>query len=198
MLKLKAAAFGAMTLVLFSGALAVGQDRGGDPRGGKKDDAKIEKKADQPAAPAVLSDKDVGELLKKLGYTPEVHKLPPNDALLYLVKIEHKGLTVSLNVERSVDGSKVYLSVWFKPLEKDEQIPSDVLVKMLEANSKFGPCHFSMLGQARQLYLAMPLDNRNLTPEEVQRQIGVFLNVVAETEPIWNSAKWAPPGGGGR
>jgi hypothetical protein len=194
MLKLKAAAFGAMTLVLFSGAVALGQDRGGDPRGGKKDDAKIDTKSDKGAAPAVLSEKDLGDMLTGIGQAPKAVKLD-NGKTVYVIIVKTDAMNVQVVVGHSPDGSKIWVSANFR---LDGQIPSDVLQGMLEANAKHGPAHFSIFAQSKTYNVAMPLDNRNLTAEELQRQINTFSNVLRQTEPLWNPAKWAPVSGGGR
>jgi hypothetical protein len=186
MLNLKAAAFGAMSLVLFTGALAVGQDRRDDGRAPKKDE--IEKKAEKPAA---LSDQDLCDMLTKLGQAPKEIK-GTNGSPMYgiLVNVDNRNITVY--VSRSSDGTKIWLGAFFS---LNGAIPADVQQGMLEANAKHGPAHFGIFTGSKMYSLSMPLDNRGLTPEEVQRQIGTFSNVLRQTEPLWNSAKWAPQGG---
>jgi hypothetical protein len=194
MLKLNAVALGAMSLVLFTGAVAVGQDRGGDRNFGK-DDKKIEKRDDKGAPPVVLGEKELGDMLTTLGHAPKPFKLN-NGVTVYIIQIKVDTLNINVSVERSPDGSKLWLAADFQLPAGG--IPGDVMQKMLEANAKHGPCHFALNVQGKAFSLAMPMDNRNISSEELQRQIGSFSNALRQTEALWNANKWVPAGGGVR
>jgi hypothetical protein len=194
---LRAARFGALSWLLWYASLAPAQERPGpveDPRTPVKKPETSSKSA-APALPAPLSDDGLGDVLRQLGHQPEITKLSTG-RLIHRVKIQKEGITLLLDVERSSDGNKVWLSTWFKQLVPEQQIPAEVMLKMLDANSLYGPCHFQYNAPSRQLVLALPLDNRGLTKTEMQRQIAVFADVFRITEPLWNSAKWSSAANG--
>ncbi|HYV40048.1 MAG TPA: hypothetical protein VE988_30460, partial [Gemmataceae bacterium] len=105
------------------------------------------------------------------------------------------GKMVPVDVELSKDGQKLWLSVWFQPLAQGQTIPANILNGMLEANGKFGPCHF-FVAQSKNMVLACPVDNRYLTAEDLRREINIFVNVYAQTENLWNTQKWGVQNGG--
>jgi hypothetical protein len=177
------AGFGATVFLLISGSLATGQERfraSDDPRLPKQPPA---------AKMGALSDTEIADMLRQLGHQVETVKLESGNSF-YRVKISKDGTIMTMDVERSPDGSKVWLAAWFKQLGPNEQIPQDILMKMLDVNATQGPCHFACNAKVRQLYLALPLDNRGLTSNEVQRQIEVLFTVFRNSEPLWNSNKW--------
>jgi len=198
MLKQKLAAFGAMSVVVLSASMVAGQQR-------SDNDSRIPtKKSETKTATvaAVLNDQQIGDVLKNLGYTADAVKLP-GDAVAYkiTVPIETGGtkFNIFVAISRSPDGSKVWLGAYFQTPNNGGPIPADVMQKMLEANSRYGPCHFSLNVQAKSLSLALPLDNRNLTGEDLQRQLTIFTTVLRDTETLWNANKWGVlVGGGGR
>jgi hypothetical protein len=194
MLPFKTAGFGAMAVVLLCGSMAVAQQR--DGRG---DDTRLKTqpapKGGTKTTPAMTAD-ELGKMLKDMGYQFQTQRLD-NGAVIYQLTIKSNGMNVPMDVELSKDGTKVWLTVWFRQLGPNESIPSDVMTKMLESNGRFGPCFFS-ISTGRQPFLGLPLDNRNLASEDVRRQIDIFIQVYQQTEPLWNTNKWNPQVGGGR
>jgi hypothetical protein len=186
---IKTAGLGALTLALLGGSLVAAQP-------GRQDGVKQPGQVQMPKA-GPLSDAELGTLFRDLGYTPEEQKLP-NGAIVYRMKVTKNNMTMIMDAERSPDGTKVWLSAWFKQLAQGEQIPQDILMKMLDVNAKNGPVHFSCNSNIRQLYLALPMDNRGLTAEELRRQIDVLHTVFRDSEPLWNHNKWNVNVGGGR
>jgi hypothetical protein len=194
MLNFKKAALGAVSLVLLCTSMASAQrlnQSTDDHRLPPTPAPKLEGNL-----PAVQSIDDISGMLKSLGYLFKVNKLQDGSVILEL-DLQSNGRKVALDIELSKDRSKVWLSAWFRQLAKDESIPSNILMQLLESNGKFAPCHFAV-SAARQLYLGCPLDNRNLSAEELRTRIDIFLQVFNQTEPLWNNAKWNVQVGSGR
>jgi hypothetical protein len=187
MLNLTKAAMIAAGIVLLSTSMALAQrgDRGiDDPRFAKQTAPTQNTKVNNDA----LTIDDVGNMLKDLGYQFRPNKLDDGSVVLYL-DIPTNGRTCMLDIGLSKNGSKVWLTAWFRKLSEGETIPPNVLTQLLESTWRFGPCHFG-ISSGKQLYLGCPLDNRNLSADELRRQIDTFLNVFNQTEYLWNNKKW--------
>jgi hypothetical protein len=190
MLSISKATLGAVTVVLLSTSMASAQrsDRGSDdPRPSAKQSAPVQTaKLNNNGS---LTIDEVAAMLKDLGYQSKLNKLDNGSVVLYL-DISTNGRTCMLDVELSKDGTKVWLTAWFRKLSEGQTIPSNIMMQLLESGCRFGPCHFA-ISSGKQLYLGCPLDNRSLTSEDLRRQIDIFLSVFNQTEYLWNSNKWA-------
>lgn len=175
--------FAGLIVGVLMGSLAIAQERE------RPDDPRLPGGDKSTGFAAPLTVQILGDLLNQLGHPPEVVTLNSGQQVLR-ISLKRDGLTMPLDVERSADGTKIWLSSWFKALDAKLQIPPKIMLKMLDANSLYGPVHFQYNGPTRQLVLALALDNRGLTGLELQRQIEVFAKVYAKTEPLWNPAKW--------
>jgi hypothetical protein len=197
MLNLKNAALGAVSIVLLSTSMATAQRQnlGDDPRL-KQTAPKTETKAPTIQTSSTVTTDDLAKMLKDMGYQCKTNTLS-NGAVILELDIQTNGRTCALDVELSKDKSKVWLTAWFKQMSQGETIPSHIMTQMLESNGKLGPCHFAV-STAKQVYLGCPVDNRNLSSQELRRQIDIFLSVFNQTEPLWNSGKWNVQVGGGR
>jgi hypothetical protein len=187
MLKLTKATMSALSIVLLSTSLASAQrgERGiDDPRFGKQTAPTQTAKTSGES----LTLDDIGNLLKDLGYKFRTNKLDNGSVALYL-DIPTNGRTCILDVGLSKNGSKVWLTAWFRKLSEGETIPSNVMTQLLESTWRYGPCHFG-LSSGKQLFLGCALDNRNLSSDDLRRQIATFLNVFNQTEHLWNNNKW--------
>jgi len=179
MSNLKKAVFGATTFVLLCGTMAFAQQPG-------------DRRAFQPPPPgqpsARLTNADVEKLLNEMGYAFKLFKVETG-GIVFQLDIPSASKTVPLDISLSPDTSKLWLTVGIRQLAPNETIPSHIMMKMLESNSRLGPCHFAV-NQARILLLNCPLDNRNMTRDDLRRQIDIYVNVYNTTENLWNSAKW--------
>ena len=186
MLNLKSAVLGSVSVILLSGSMAFAQrpNQGADdPRLSKQPAPKAEVKTTS----STLNVDDLAKILKDLGYQFKINRQQTGTILE--LDIQTNGRMAAVDIELSRDNSKVWITAWFKKLSPGETIPSNIMIQMLESNGRLGPCHFS-LSTGKQLYLGCPVDNRNLAPEELRRQLDIFLNVFNQTENLWNSSKW--------
>jgi hypothetical protein len=187
MLNFKNAVLGAVSVILLSGSMAFAQrpNQGvDDPRQSTKQPTpKVEVKTPS----STLNIDDLAKMLKDLGYQFKINRQPTGNILE--LDIQTNGRVAAVDIELSKDSTKVWITAWFKKLSPGETIPSNIMTQMLESNGRLGPCHFS-LSTGKQLYLGCPIDNRNLAPEELRRQLDIFLNVFNQTENLWNSSKW--------
>jgi len=189
MLSLKIAAAGAMSVIMVCSTVGMAQPQ--RPQQGKDDPRfnqtqPVQKVDAQPVARANID--DVARMLKGLGYQVNLNKANNGHVILEL-DINVKGKVVPVDIELSKDGCKIWLTSWFKQLGQGESIPASFLTQMLESNGTLGPVHFS-ISQSKQLYLAGPMDNRNVSPEDLRRELDIFTQVYMQTEPLWNHNNW--------
>jgi hypothetical protein len=178
------AAFGVVTLVLLGTSMAAAQTP-----------ARDRLPPVTPKSAEKLNADELGKMLKDMGYDFKSVKLN-NGVIVHQLDIPYSGKVVPLDISISPSGAKVWMSVWFNALPAGQTIPSHIMLQMLETNSKLGPCHFAM-GNQKQLSLSCPLDNRNLSTEELRRWLDYYLMVYNQTENLWNTSKWGTQVGGG-
>ena len=148
-------------------------------------------RAQQPAGtPAPLTDDSLLAMLKNMGYAPRIEKTPKGS--IYSLTIQRGTWTYYVDVSLSPSKTKLWLSGWLSALPRDEKVPAERLLALLEGSWTHGPAHFRYHRGFRQLNIGLCLDNRDITPETLRTQLESFMDTMKKSEELWNVKKWKP------
>ena len=148
-------------------------------------------RAQQPAGtPVPLTDDSLLAMLKNMGYAPRIEKTPKGN--IYSLTIQRGTWTYYVDVSLSPSKTKLWLSGWLSALPRDEKVPAERLLALLEGSWTHGPAHFRYHRGFRQLNIGLCLDNREITPETLRTQLESFLDTMKKSEELWNVKKWKP------
>jgi hypothetical protein len=107
--------------------------------------------------------------------------------------------TVTITAGISSNGQFLWLSSMLATLPDTGPLPADLLEAALKANDDIGPaalyirvCSDCAAGSKRQLRMATPLANHQLTPAIVRRSIEAITQSISDTSQVWASAGWNP------
>ncbi|MFO0970389.1 MAG: type III secretion system chaperone [Gemmataceae bacterium] len=139
-------------------------------------------RTDSPAAADQLTNESLINMLRGLGYEPTIRRSGTADVAHMTIRKDD--WTFDFDVTVSGNKQKVWLSCWFNALPRD--LNAGELGALLKANLDFGPAHFTYQPATRQLNLGLPLDNRNITPDVLQREINYFIDTLKKTADLWD------------
>jgi hypothetical protein len=128
----------------------------------------------------VLTKSSLRPMLENMGY--EVNELSPNNYEVS-VTITYK---VYMAVAFSPDESRIWLTTFFYD-KNPASYTNDKLIKLLQANWTTGASVFALDGT--KLKMTRPVENRNLTPVILRKEIESQARSVESTEAIWEEKK---------
>jgi hypothetical protein len=128
----------------------------------------------------VVTKSTLRPMLENMGY--EVNELSPNNYEVY-VTITYK---VYMAVAFSPDESRIWLTTFFYD-KNPATYTNDKLVKLLQANWTTGASVFALDGT--KLKMTRPVENRNLTPLLLKKEIESQARSVESTEAVWQDKK---------
>lgn len=133
--------------------------------------------AAQPAAGITLTKSNLKATLENLGF--ETKDLGADSYQITLTQ----GATVPISVSLSQDGSRIWLITFFgeKVLSN---YTSDKLIKFLQSNRNMGVSFFALNGN--KLQMLHPIENRNITPVILRKEIESQTRNVSSTILLWN------------
>ena len=129
-----------------------------------------------PAQDTQLDAKQLKEMITNLGYVP---KDLAEGKFEFVVSRE--GLDIPLAAEVSASKNYVWLTAYFG------QIPTDFgdrPLKMLRANFEVQPSQF-YITKSDKLMMGIALDNRNIHPAILRRNVDKVAKDVASTQALW-------------
>lgn len=129
-----------------------------------------------------LTEETLLTMVRGLGYEPTTRK--SGDRPIHHLKIVRGTWTYEIDVSLSTNKRKVWLSCWFKDMSREPT--ASEFAALLEASFKHGPAHFTYTPATRTLNLGMALDNRAITPEILRFEMDIFMDVIRDTQPLWN------------
>jgi hypothetical protein len=180
----------AVAVVLAQGALARAQELTRLAREVDRTPAADKDAGPLPVRPSIgpLTEQELSAMLETLGYEPKTFKTAPGD--LYVVRIPSGPWTYAVRVSLSRDRKKVWLTNWVTRLEATEEVPAALWPKLVEANFRYGPAHFSYEAKARQLVLGLPLDNRGITLGFLRQELDRLVQTSNQTILLWDKRTW--------
>lgn len=144
---------------------------------------------DTPVKSTVLTDASLRTMLEALGYEVKLEKL--EKATLNWIIHRRNPYDFHLNVNLSIDKTKLWTSVALAEFKPDHEAQASRLLKLLELNQQIGPAHFYYLPSQKQLFAARVMDNRNITARDLRNHLDHLMDKVMETESAWNTKVWA-------
>jgi hypothetical protein len=147
---------------------------------------------DDKSSVSTLTNENLQTFLTNLGY--EAKKLGEG---AYQITIEQDDWTFRIKVSLSGNKEKIWMSTFLGEIADPSKVPADVLVKLLAANHDIGPAHFYICNckeckatVAKRLSLEKSLDNRNVSPTLIRKEMEKFCATIRETEDLWDIPKW--------
>jgi uncharacterized protein (TIGR03067 family) len=141
----------------------------------------------RPLPPAAVGTETLGKLLRELAYEPKA--LSPD---VFQISVERDRWPVYVMLSLSTDGRRIWLESKFAPVEDPDRVPSTAWKRLLEANEKIGPAHFSFDQGDRRVHLYKSFDNQSLTAERLKREIDQFDATVRKTQDYWRGENFKP------
>jgi uncharacterized protein (TIGR03067 family) len=133
------------------------------------------------------STETLGKLLRDLAFEPKA--LSPD---VFQVSVVRDHWPVHVMLSLSTDGRRIWMESKFAPVEEPDRVPASAWKKLLEANEKIGPAHFTFEPGDRRIHLYKPFENQNLTSERLQREIEQFDLTVRKTQEFWRGDNFKP------
>jgi len=146
-------------------------------------------KAEAPATkPGQLTDDSLKTMLDNLGYDVRASKSADGKPMYY-VKLKRDTWEFEISVVLRSDISMLWLTCGVADLPPTDKVPAEVLEKMLAKSDELGPTHFGMK-KSRRVYLNCPLQNKDITPASLRKNLEQLADDVKGTEDLWNPKKW--------
>jgi hypothetical protein len=148
-----------------------------------------ETKTAKPASTAIDGSK-LGQMLDDMGY--ETKKI--NDTT-YDVILKRDNWTIYLRTMFSADGTKLWLHSNLATIDDMSKVPTEVLIKLMEANGVHGPSFFYLSTDTRSsgtkyLQIVRPLDNRSITAKTLRTEIDTICTTIKNTQSLWKPEEW--------
>lgn len=156
-------------------------------------------RADPPekpqAAPArgKLTNEELGEMLRNFGYETSTSKSMDGKLTYYRVDIDHGDFRYIVYATVLEAQNKVRFQLPLGTVAEPEKVPAEQLWKLLEENAKIMPMSFYYLSGSKQFQLNCDVENRELTPVRLRKELDETLKVAKRTYALWDTNKW--PGG---
>ena len=141
----------------------------------------------RPLPPASAGTETLGKFLRELGYDPKA--LSPD---VYQITVERDLWPVHVMLSLSTDGRRVWLESKFAPVEDPGRVPPQTWKKLLEANEKIGPAHFSFDARDKRVHLYKSFDNQHVTALRLKEEIAHFDGTVRKTQDCWRGENFKP------
>ena len=129
----------------------------------------------------------LGRFLREMDHVPK--PLSPD---VFQITVERDHWPVHVMLSLSADGRRVWLESKFAPVEDPDRVPPQTWKKLLEANEKIGPAHFSFDPRDRRVHLYKSFDNQHVTSKRLKEEIGHFDATVRKTQDCWRGENFKP------
>ena len=133
--------------------------------------------------PSALDNAGLQSMLDNMGYSPK----PLSNG--YLISIKQDSWTYNMQLLLSSDGSKIGMNANLGVVEDPSTITSDQWRTLLEKNEDVDPSSFYFDKENKKLYIHRALDNRQVTPAFMRKQIENFCSNIHDTSDEWGFTK---------
>jgi hypothetical protein len=130
-----------------------------------------------------LTMENIPAFVAPLGY--EAKKVNDN---CYSIDASRDGWTLYVNIWPDKYQKKVWFIAYMREIKDMSTVPTDALVKLLEANNQIGPSHFYLSKNC--IYIGRALENENVTPVRFRHELDQFFADCQKTEQLWAVEKW--------
>ncbi len=136
-----------------------------------------------------LQENNLKSMLENLGYDPKPVALEHNRTGYYIT-IKFQGYDASMFMQISPNNQNVWGTIQLSELTPEQATESGRLVKLLQLNQKFGPCHFYIRPDGKMICITRAIGNKNVAAKDVREQIESLINTASDTIPDWNTKNW--------
>jgi hypothetical protein len=141
-----------------------------------------------PPAGQTLTDDGLQAVLADLGYKPVARKYA--DGVRYFdITVGHDNRTWQVTAELAPNQRLVMFGIRLNT--NVAGMDRDRLLRLLQENDRIKG-RFLIALDGTGLYMTSYCDNRAVTPELLKTEVGIFLDEVVKTEPLWRDAKARP------
>ncbi len=102
------------------------------------------------------------------------------------ITVRRGELSLPVLVSVSSDGQKLWLGMMLSKIADEKTLPTDKLLKLLEANRQHGPASFVYSRNRGRIELHLALDNRGISSELVKTKLDELTDIAAKTVDLWN------------
>ena len=142
----------------------------------------------QAAAPAQgLTDASLEKMLRDMGYDPKSSKSQDGKRTYYRVIIEEETFRFVVDLSLDRERMRVWLSAPLPQVASTESVAVERLWKLLESNDDISPASFSFDKSRKRFYLNMAIDNRDITPVVLRRELSYFMRTIQQTHALWKN-----------
>lgn len=102
------------------------------------------------------------------------------------ITVRRGELSLPVLVSVSGDGQKLWLGMMLSKIADEKTLPTDKLLKLLEANRQHGPASFVYSRNRGRIELHLALDNRGISSGVLKTKLDELIEVAAKTVDLWN------------
>jgi hypothetical protein len=163
-------------------------------------------KAEAPAPPkgattgveakagAPLTDESLGQMLRGLGYEPEVVNTLEDGRKVYRIHMKQDGWTFHFTILLSPDRSVLWVESYLGNVPAGDKIQAEAVLKLLKLNAdSTGKGKFVVTAHG-ELWLWMPQDNIGITPSLLRSHLELTGRIVKDTMSHWKTGRWTAEG----
>ena len=132
--------------------------------------------------PAVLTDENLEKTLEDMGLEPK--KLSKG----YLIVVKQDTWTLNTQLVLSENKTKLGMNSNLGVVE-EEKVTASQWMSLLVSNGDIDPSSFYYNKEQKKLYLHRSIDNRDLTPAILRKEIETFCSNVRSTSKLWEFTK---------
>lgn len=182
-----------LALSLATAGLLAGSTLADDSKAGKTVDPKTVVAPPATNKPAPVSKVDQSEkleaLLKEMGVSYDKKSDEKTGEVYFAVK-EYGADNFYFEVEESKN--KKYLWISF-PCSKvpETGIPSEILEKLLQENTRMGTANFQLFPNSKMIFLKKSLINQGMTAKSLKEDINWLVKDASRTRNLWDFTLWS-------
>jgi hypothetical protein len=143
----------------------------------------------KPAAPGVLTDEKLKEMLEAIGFDVREEK-SSDGSFTFWIKKSVSGLTYEVSVSISPNKEKIWTTTTLADIAEAQLKMSERWVKLLELNDDIGPSYFRYNAKYKKIYMSRSTDNRAVTAKALREHLERMLDRCAENKEHWMAEKW--------
>lgn len=127
-----------------------------------------------------MTAEQLGSMLSNMGYEPK--DLGSGD---FEVIIERDNWKTYVGLSISPNGRYLWLDASLHTVSDPDRVPAATWRKLLEVNDQIGPAYFSWNKKTNKLWLFLPVENRDITPVRMRKEIEAFDAILRRTVDSW-------------
>jgi len=143
---------------------------------------------------APLTDETLPQMLRGLGYEPEVTYSFDDGRKAYRIRVKQDGWNFSFTVLLSPDRTVLWIESYLGPVPAEDKLQAEALLKILKLNADgTGKAKFVVTSNG-ELWLWAPQDNVGITPTLLRERLEMTARTIKDTAAHWKTGRWTADG----